>query len=225
MTDIGARALALYIGSYGVDNNIRPEELSRVAKNTLLTLTSNFPRLPSECMDATLLTLKASLRGSGIGQLEACAYGDGVITLGMKSGEIRVVELIYENSYPYYVVYEFDKSRLAYVPDGWELCVYDYLISESGQVSGETISFMEPGSYYVDLSEGNYDWAAVASDGLASFLRSGGRVPVHEVVAKLFKFKSMTGEFLQRRFQGFEREYRELGWNHYDDLSIAAVIL
>jgi len=74
-------------------------------------------------------------------------------------------------------------------------------------------------------------FAAVLSDGIESYqCRVGGEtsttfsgVGYETVVQELTAFKNFKGEFVYRRMQAFEKECAKRGWQHYDDVAVAAL--
>jgi hypothetical protein len=66
----------------------------------------------------------------------------------------------------------------------------------------------------------------VMTDGAESFQRRDGTFLLLETVLKeLFAVKCFQGEFMTRRYVGFQRWCQKEGWQHTDDLAVAAIYL
>ena len=77
----------------------------------------------------------------------------------------------------------------------------------------------------------DFEWCIFLSDGLDSFTQkiqtqtSVINMPIDKfkILKKLLPFKNFKGQFVQRRLNAFKKECVQLGWDHYDDLSIAVM--
>ena len=77
------------------------------------------------------------------------------------------------------------------------------------------------------VAAADYKFVALLSDGVQSFLHSGRAeaVPLESVLPELLSFKNTRGAFVGRRMQSFLKHCRQVGWQHGDDLSLAALHL
>jgi len=202
---------------------------------------------PEEMLDATLLGVYVDSR------INVFGMGDGVIAFRMHSGDLAVFDLVSPSGFPAYPSYFLSQSRLMGVQEkmlqdpekGWrvdyvrenedmverdercfwsnnlELFRQDYSIGDRDGVRDLTTDGEDPDC--VDADD-FIETVAVFSDGVKSFVDSDRQsVPWLAVVSELMSFKGFKGEFVKRRVQGFLRACARRGWQHDDDLSMAAV--
>ncbi len=233
-TDIGARLLAksaerllpaLALISESRDEwQAFPNAAARAAARCAKRLA-----VPVTCLDATLMTIKAEDSAFVV----SCS-GDGVVALGRHDGSIEVFVITYAANYPQYASYTLDASRRrqwAATPDNAKTTQH-WTLAGANMTEADT----QESPAAIDVFTGTaaeYRFAVILSDGVQSFARmeqtetsrTTFAVPVSEVLAGLLAFKSGQGQFVQRRMQAFEKECAKRGWQHADDLSMAAVWL
>jgi hypothetical protein len=202
---------------------------------------------PEEMLDATLLGVYVDSR------INVFGMGDGVIAFRMHSGDLVAFDFESPSGFPAYPSYFLSQSRLMSVQEkmretsekGWrvdhvyengdcvsvadrcfwsrdlELFRQDYSRGDRDGVRDLTTD----GECVDDVDEDDFiETVAVFSDGVKSFVDSERQsVPWLVVVGELMSFKGFKGEFVKRRFQGFLRACEKRGWQHDDDLSMAAV--
>src|SRR4030095_9205489 len=79
----------------------------------------------------------------------------------------------------------------------------------------------------------DYKFVAMVSDGMHSFVRTDltaiskrvEGIPATDVIRELLAFKSLNGAFVARRMKRFLKDCQAKGWQHTDDLSLAAIYL
>lgn len=187
--------------------------------------------LPSECCDATLLSIRMEPDG---GAFRTTIFGDGVFVGSKKNFGLVIKEVNFESdcgtaSWPNYPVYQLQASRRQILLNK---------ISESGlrkiiKTTGYGTSSVAPAldfnlTHFTGPTNG-WDWAAIFSDGIQTFRRPIGElgqyeaVPILEVIEKLCDFKNMKGQFVQRRLNRFLKDVTKLGWKHEDDISMGVI--
>jgi hypothetical protein len=182
------------------------------------------------CVDATLLTVRA--RGS---QFIATCFGDGAIVLKDRAGEIAVYAVSFTESYPRYPSYFTDIRRLAALDArlGNVKEVTKTRLAPDGTVLARETSTSNRSIEIVSGSIDEFSLVAVMSDGVNSFTatvasetsRRSERLGLEAILPELVAFKSPTGAFVQRRLNRFRADCCRRGWQHLDDLAVAAIHL
>jgi hypothetical protein len=182
------------------------------------------------CVDATLLTLSV-----GGGRFFASCYGDGVIVLKRRSGEITAYSVSFTENAPHYPSYLADERRQgvlnARCTNVKELRIVR--LRSNGDVIDRSTRRSGHGAEIVEGGTDDLECIAVVSDGLHSFAativsatsRQDERLPLEVVLPELLAFKTPIGAFVQRRMNRFHRDCSQRGWRHDDDLAIAAIHL
>ena len=205
-TDIGARLLVRALDQLLTAHATKEiAELHAAAARTALGW-ADMLALPSQCVDATLLSAHVTNE-----QLTIACSGDGVIILESQSGTLDIRPISSPSGYPSYPSYLHQPDRLS------------EMVSHNRCT--ETIVFK--------LNAAAYKYAAIASDGLTSFFHTnqtanGKRVePVSlaDVLAEFWSFKNSHGAFVERRLKRFKKDTQPKGWQHADDLALAVLHL
>lgn len=73
------------------------------------------------------------------------------------------------------------------------------------------------------------DYVMLSSDGLDSYIKTPGMTPTKgfayaDILTRVTQFKNVVGEFIKRRVQRMDTEDRKDGVEHYDDVSVAAMV-
>lgn len=181
--------------------------------------------LPEQCLDATLLTIRVE-KGVPV----AMIFGDGFLAV-RKDGILRITKVSFPNNVPFYLNYKLNEKRrncgqlqpavveeLEFGPNGFA-------------TSHEALEL--PNDFLFKYVDAGSDFVAVMSDGAGSFLRplvsetskTNESVPQNEILPELLAFKTFQPGFVQRRLKRLEKDNRERGWQHYDDLSVGAIFL
>jgi hypothetical protein len=218
-TDIGARLLCRLASTRG------PGEAVREAHAHLSAF-----RLPTSCLDATILTAGPTKDGLDI---EAFMTGDGIIVGRKRGGGYTLFLSEFPSGAPRYASYDLDPARrtqylvefggvhrVTRIDDGITVAVDEHEI-EDADVSPFTTSFAVL----------DYDVVLLLSDGAMSFHRPGAtsdlreHVPCTEIVKEMLNIKSFVGDFIVRRCRFFFKEAAKRGWVHDDDFSVAAIYI
>lgn len=213
--DFGARALAmsakrtlLLRSDFDVDNFG-----DRTIQNAQRVF-DIFPYLHPQALDATLLIAWVENK-----QLTAYMYGDGVLIHKSKD-RIRTIHINLTSGAPDYLSYSLNKERqkqYEYIPDNKKIISTNYC----------GIWGYSPFAPYVDqcpVEEG--DIISVISDGINSFKKADGiTMPWEDLIEEFTGYKTFAGEFVLRRMAAFKRKCLKDGITHYDDISIASIIV
>lgn len=223
--DIGARLLALsakrtlFIGG----ENMNYDLFGKITIRNLDHIGDTIPLNP-QSLDATLLAAWVTSDNKFVAHL----YGDGVF-IHKTDTTLRIVHINFESGWPAYLSYYLDTTRLKDYNDkviGLKkvLDVSIYRGDESSKIEIENfIKPFEPVTITGMASSG--DIIAVASDGVNSFRNVDGVISWTEIVKEFVDFKTTEGVFVQRRLAAMKRKFVKENKNHYDDISMAAIIV
>ena len=205
--------------------------------------------LPDTALDATLLTL--ATHGEN---WFASLFGDGVVVAKNRSGVLEITVVSYPGGYPYYINYEADparkrallqqKNNQRHVNVSWltaenkdEFGTKENNLKDTAMESESTeksCNSCPPASpcHYVHGRLADYQWVAILSDGLHTFFKvpedgtahANLPLPLTDVLRSLLAFKTMTGQFVQRRMQRFQQDCAHQGWQHHDDISVGVIV-
>ena len=185
--------------------------------------------LPEECLDATLLAA-VTLPGEVI----VTVAGDGIFALRDPKNQIlRIFQIEYSTNAPYYMSYQLDPQRdenfhrdFSPVKQITEIT----LDLKTGKIKDITKENSKESISYWHFYKSDYDVVALFSDGIETFRLSSHSYTVptyefHEVVKELFEFKTLKGNFVQRRCKRFLKNCVIQKAQHDDDFSMAAIYL
>jgi len=241
-TDIGARILAISTLKLRIEDSIRdgiwlnkaPDRFIKAAKIAISSIYHLSGLLPSESMDATLLTL--DVWGE---RMFFNAWGDGILAIGFVDGSIIAYMISYPSGYPHYINYEIGpknrKEGFNIINEGTKLSI----LSTNERCPGSNNQEIEtPFNIMYNISDlnkqyGKAKFLAILSDGISSFYEHikeetyTKNVPITEldVLKELLNFKSFKGQFVSRRLRKFMKDCVDKNWEHADDVSLAVVAL
>lgn len=209
-TDCGARLLVLAAAAEGV-----------LDLDGVVTRAAHLAAglLPPEALDATLLAVQRRSDG----QVEATAWGDGLVFGVRRDGVIEAWEIDH-GGVPAYPAYRLNPGRLArWRVEGRGVQVRHWV----GEVA--TALALDAGHFPVfSMIFAPSDWRllGVASDGLVAFRGPEGPVPLPAVLAHVTDIRAPQGRFIERSSGFFlRRTCPRLGWVATDDYSVAALWL
>lgn len=231
--DFGARALALsakrtLLLLNGGDMNY--DLFGKVTIRNLEHIGDNIP-LDPRALDATLLATWIKDR-----DLKAYLYGDGVF-VHKSATTLRMVHVSFEPSpddktCPAYLSYYLDKVRLKeYESIQISKRIFDMSIYIGGQTpsldaieSEEFVKPFDPVVIRALVDPG--DIVGIMSDGVNTFKNGdSSEIDWRDVVNEFVGFKSLEGVFVQRRLAALKRRYTKEQVGHYDDISMAAIVV
>jgi hypothetical protein len=227
-TDIGSRLLVKATETILPKCDV--EDLHRGAAQVALGW-ANLLGIAPQSVDATLMT--AHINGDNL--FVACS-GDGVIVLESHEGVLDVYEISSPSGYPFYPSYVHQAERLAELvkASGCSKEVKHYRrVSPDEHLTLLESTRSESLTEVLKLKVSDYKYAAVASDGIGSFLhtqkstngKSVAAVCVTDVFHEFWSFKNSHGRFVERRMKRFKKDSQAKGWQHADDLAVAVIHL
>lgn len=159
-------------------------------------------------------------------------YGDGGVIVYKRNGDIIYREVSFLSSAPYYLSYLRNKGR----NDGYRIQFgASPAVITTYQINGVSGESRQANEVHNTIDEGLYDHTAaifddflsisVTSDGIKSYDKLGETIPSQELVKKFISFKNQNAGFLQRRFNFLKKEHKEQNITHYDDISVATILL
>jgi hypothetical protein len=180
--------------------------------------------LKKKALDATLIVAFTDENGIYI-----YMYGDGLVVLkkydpeSVYKNNYLVFTADFKNNEPYYLSYRIDEYRNNLYHDSKnELSI----TIEDNSIVEDIQTFAYDYQNILTFELGTFDQLFIASDGLASFIDDNPtELRSHspfEVCKEFMSFKNLKGEFLKRRMKRALKKFSELGYVHYDDLSIGA---
>lgn len=217
-TDIGARLLVLAAEHY-ITNGIK------IDFKAIALWASGFAanlRLPSTCLDATLLIAVESPA-----HILVYMMGDGVIANRCRNGLTEYIRTDYTGGAPFYPSYLIDPSRYQAFIDLPNNCGTYYIGEVGTAATGDSgavanTDYLNPKIYH----KSEVDLIVLMTDGAMSFRKGTDQVPVVDVVEQIMGVKNQTGEFMTRRVKKFLGSYCVAnGWSHYDDFGIGAIFV
>lgn len=228
--DIGARLLALsakrtlLVGGENMNYDI----FGKVTIRNLETIRDTVP-FSDFGLDATLLATWVAPDNTFTAHL----YGDGVF-IHKTATTLRIVHVEFESGAPAYLSYHIDKNRMKDYEEKakGKKSVLDISLycGESEEPSKDTIELetvvapFDAVTFTGLVAPG--DVIAVASDGVNSFSKTDGdRINWGEIVKEFIDFKNTKGVFVHRRLSAMKRKFAKEGVSHYDDISMAAIVI
>jgi serine/threonine protein phosphatase PrpC len=213
--DFGARVLALMAReSIFLSSFNDSYEFGDATIKAAHGIAKGFPNLHPQCLDATLLVASVFEKN-----LVAYIYGDGVMVHRNKEG-IKSVHIHVTSGAPDYLSYQLDKRRAE---------SYDNLVDNRKEVwtsfnGVHDYKPFEPFTYRIPVEEG--DVISLISDGINSFRKESNEViDWKDLVEEFSGFKNFEGQFVQRRVGAFKRKVNKEKWHHFDDISIASIVV
>ncbi len=201
--------------------------------------------IPNECLDATLL-IAVSYNES----VMAMCYGDGLIVIKIKNGNMIVIDCSYSDSYPFYINYLYDRTgRYSnWIQNHNKRDVCQTILSHDGKwistvpVKSNTeriekdlgLIRLSENKTFVEISnKDEVEYLAIMSDGIHSFYETiitdtskyNQSVPYIDVLKELLSFKNFNKAFVQRRLNKFRKDCIKKDWGNSDDLSLAVIYI
>lgn len=208
------------------ENQFFPHIFDVVGHNTITNAKSKIEEMyiDSRTLDATLVVAFGSKDN-----VWAAIYGDGMIIVKYKNGDIKAHSVVYPSGAPYYLSYVLDVPRTTgYRKQFGEKVFFErHIIPASGEPSlerDETL-FQTKFHMYFKPSEEDIESISVVSDGITSFLDpENNPLLTEDMIREFCGFKTNKGKFVERRLSnGLLRKCEKEGIHHYDDISCASI--
>ena len=250
----GTNSIALSDGCSGSNNtDIGSRVLSITAMNKMTELDELFSfdekecillarpaikmlNIPNECLDATLLAATLYYKRT----LEAMCYGDGVIAIKTKDGDITVINSAYTDNYPYYINYLYDNTgryqnwrvnhnhhevTITTIKPNGNVEEYPDFIQQERLKDIGLLHYRENKIWIEIVGIEAVEYIAIMSDGVHSFYETiitetskiNKSISYIEVLKELLTFKNYNKAFVQRRINKFRKNCIKKNWgNDYD---------
>jgi hypothetical protein len=192
--------------------------------------------IPKEAIDATLLLVQMNQD-----EILVKAWGDGLVFIKYEDMSclyrIKCLPGTDGNVYPDYLSYLTSKSRTDtyFSSAAKEKMVSKYVLTGSDWFEIEKFHIEDVlvpvfSAFSLEIPA-DCKYIIVMSDGAESFFRLKQtetdrkieNAKLGNIIHGITSFKSVKGQFVQRRVNMFLKEMAVEGWQHYDDLAIAAV--
>jgi len=191
------------------------------------------------CLDATLLMAVEGESQDRKG-VWVSVFGDGMVVARHRDTKHQAIySFDFASGYPAYLSYVLDIERLkAYVKHTQGLPATLNIFGHEGSVSTPFPFFDLSATYWTNpfcvfFPEDKFDVVALFSDGIESFEKMKDGDPslseadmasyVSTVAGEFMSFKGCLGEFVVRRAKKAITKFREMGYTHADDFSMAAI--
>jgi hypothetical protein len=221
--DFGARALALsakrtlMIGGSDLNYDL----FGKVTIHNIENISDTLP-LDPHFLDATLLVTWIKDKNFTVHM-----YGDGVF-FHKTTTILRIVHVDFEGNCPAYLSYYLDNLRLKdyenVVLGPKRMLDISLPVGEKATETEINMKPFEPITIKGTVNEG--DIIGVISDGINSFTRGDGSTILwNSIVQDFVDFKMTPGVFVQRRLSFLKRQWFKTQITHYDDISMAAIVV
>jgi hypothetical protein len=246
-SDFGARILVrsceLAINDYILSN--RDGLLAGIHSHTIEQMILLRLRVILEALELSNASVLATLMFAFVynNVLYLYSRGDGTISIRFTRKDtgvsyIQTCHYLYASGAPYYLAYELDANDIAMYHKRYAQAFTE--IKYIGSGLNNPFTEMITSTYKYDysvfesiaLDEIILDHIILSSDGLDSYRRNKSMTPsfspetidYQSVIARVKGFKNPVGEFVTRRVQKMETENIKMGIEHYDDVSVAAMM-
>lgn len=215
--DIGARALALSARTSILNEGLRKNSAELFGSTAAILARGMFSSLfikDDGMLDTTLLVAWVTNN-----VVRAYVFGDGVL-IHRKKESIAQYHLNITSGAPDYLSYLLYPDRLK---------AYNNLKENEKEVWSNivppyTIKPFVPFIYESPVEQG--DTISIMSDGINSFRKSDNtQIDWRELVDEFTGFKNFEGQFVQRRLSAFKRKFTKENWHHFDDISMASIVV
>lgn len=216
---MSARELLAKIRSYNPEDNfVGYAEFGSQVIQRANTIPPLFPSLHPGVLDATLLV--ASVQGNN---LKAYIYGDGVFLHKTTAG-LHSVSVSFDNNAPSYLSYELDGNRKeGYLSLGGTKNVE---VKFPGDTKSKVLGYSPFAPLVINSTVQPGDVIAVCSDGIHSFKDAESKsIDWTDLIEDFIGYKNFDAAFVKRRMAAFKRKCIKEGITHYDDISIATIVI
>lgn len=221
--DMGARIIAhsakeLLFHQINIDVPTYYEEFGMGVIEQSAKAISAFKYISPNALDATLLVVWVRN-----GQYMVYAYGDGAI-VHIRKDKVTTTHIELTSGAPDYLSYRLDKERKARYDS---LAKGEKIISTWGSnlsVVRKSVPPFHPVIVSGEIEEG--DIIGICSDGINSFrMPDDNPIVWMDLIQEFFGYKTATGQFVLRRIAAFNRKCAKENITHYDDISVASIII
>jgi hypothetical protein len=233
-TDIGARLLARkfpkIIKELIAMKAFSAEMIARNIKDSIVAFAFNLG-LDISAFDATIVAI---VYDQGRDELHTFVWGDGKVFIKYKEGDTGyLTDITYAKNAPFYLAHQINAERELRYEGLFGIQYADvqgYVVKGDGLVElPETAKHFQKvvTETYKDVSK-SLAFASVFTDGIDTYHKTGDTnilMPRHNVFNQLTQYKNTHGEFVKRRMQMVKKFCEKEGWKHFDDISVATIVL
>jgi len=229
--DVGARILAHAAKEYFCTRYSDSECLgnadSKVVGVSIVNIAAQHAKmlsLPLGALDCTLLIVLWSKTDSHV-----FIYGDGCCMVKRYNGDIWYHTVEFPSGAPLYLSYALspEREKLYNVEYGRELEAKWFLYKSEEDEWTLMDRSAQPEtalSTYCPFPREEMECVMVASDGIKTYENPDNEeLPIKYIVKEFTAYKQYKGQFVERRMKKLRKDFRKLGIDHYDDVSIAAI--
>jgi hypothetical protein len=224
-TDIGSRILTCCAENYlSFTDSIEAIGINgQSIINQAQYIALNFPGITYDSLDATLLVAASNTEHTWIS-----VYGDGLVVFIDANDNIEINDIEFTSGAPRYLTYLTNPDRLAvYKQKFGEKAIIRQTIN--GKIKEMINEVHEVQTW--KLVNKFYKAVILFSDGAKSFSKreitdtSKISVPIsyQDIIKELVAYKGYQGEFIKRRTKRFMKDMIKLGWENFDDVSVAGI--
>lgn len=179
--------------------------------------------LPDKAFNTTLVALVYCKMNN---KLYNFIWGDGFVFARYKDKD-TIEEIKYPTNAPYYFSYKACNSEESYKKqfgDNHSDVSFTAITRTDGIVT-PTVALKYPPYYFSDeVVTDNLEFIGISSDGLGTFSHENGNViPSLDIVKLVMDYKSLTGDFVERRMNKIAKDNKKTNIQHYDDISVAVI--
>jgi len=181
-----------------------------------------FLGLTCQALDSTLL-----LAYHTYNEIRVLTFGDGIVVLRNKNGTLHFFEISYKNNMPYYLSYDYDKTRRQEYFRQSEGGKNEKICKAVTCINGDFYSASHPVreglTFRFPVEE--FLFVGVCSDGMSQFknLLNNEFLETSDILFPFTDFKNVRGSFIQRRVK---RELSDLAQKkivNIDDIAISGI--
>lgn len=182
-------------------------------------------------LDITALdaTLTVAYYNSNV--LNVIMFGDGSV-ISIEDSNLQVATVEYTKNTPYYLSYKLDSERNKIYRDNNIIKMVDihYYYTHVYDLVTGIIDYDKPYITNHTFTPGKKKIIIICSDGISTFFNKGQSkfLSIVDLIRDFSSFKTLKGEFLQRRLlskKGAITKLEQQGYEHLDDLSIGAFVI
>jgi len=235
-TDIGARILCHVAKQYLDYHKDSIQSIDEVKMGKYIIFKADTLMIQLGLMNISSLDATLTIAYYHNGSIKIIMYGDGNI-VNIYKNDITIKTIEYSKSTPYYLSYELDRKRKQTYHDNKIIKTVDkyYIYNPYGEGCTQSLvtGIMDYEKPYISshtIEPDKDQTILIFSDGISTFFNKEQQefLPIKDLIQDFSSFKTLKGEFLQRRLlskKGAITKLEQQGYEHLDDLSIGAFVI
>lgn len=187
--------------------------------------------LDPSAFDATVVAILFDVTAD---TLYSFIWGDGKIYGKFKNGEHGyLTDVTYVKNAPYYLSYKSDAKRDVLYESHFGTLYADilsYVVKPDGLVRVQENDKFHQKYFFEKMTKVSsvLSFASVFTDGIDTYHKKDDVniiLPRHNIFNQLTQYKNFHGKFVERRMQKVRQFCQKEGWQHFDDISVATIVL